>query len=141
MARGSRAARGSRPTLRRRLALCVRSLDPTLAKQTGYYRPMVQFLTAQGYTAGRDLHAAPYDWRMGPDGLGVRGGMYDKLQALVESSFKNNGLLPVHLVTHSLGGCGLPPPLPQPGRATPPPSRLLPARPRRPRPASQPGWA
>lgn len=82
----------------------VASLDPTLATETGYFKTMIEYFEGEGYTAGQDLHGAPYDWRMAPDGLGVAGGMYTKLQALVEKTYELNGLLPVHLVTHSLGG-------------------------------------
>jgi len=56
-----------------------------------------------GYTIGVNLHGAPYDWRLAPDGHAAPGQYYDKLKALIESSVTNNGRKAV-IVTHSLGG-------------------------------------
>ena len=79
----------------------ISSLDPSLAKETGYFRTMIASLTALGYEVGKDLHGASYDWRMAPDGHAV--GLYPKLEALLESTVARNGK-PAHVITHSLGG-------------------------------------
>ncbi len=42
-----------------------RSLIP-LAK---YYKPAVDFFVSKGYTRGKDLVGAPYDWRFAPGAL------------------------------------------------------------------------
>jgi len=60
-----------------------------------------------GYVVGRDLHGAPYDWRLAGDGharktaLGV-GGFYDDLKALIERAVSANGARAT-VVAHSLG--------------------------------------
>lgn len=82
----------------------ISSLDPNLAPETGYFRSMIKYLQRElGYTVGQDLHGAPYDWRLAPDGWSLNGEFYDKLTALLESTVARNQA-PAHVVTHSLGG-------------------------------------
>ena len=46
----------------------VENLDPTakLESKTAYFDLMVQRFVDLGYTRGKDIGAAPFDWRMGP---------------------------------------------------------------------------
>eukprot|EP00475_Leptophrys_vorax_P015994 TRINITY_DN2237_c0_g1_i2.p1 TRINITY_DN2237_c0_g1~~TRINITY_DN2237_c0_g1_i2.p1 ORF type:complete len:290 (-),score=64.27 TRINITY_DN2237_c0_g1_i2:49-918(-) len=63
---------------------------------------MIDLLTAKyGYQVGTSVRGAPYDWRMGPDGLGD---YYPKLQSLIEETYQLNGNERVLIVTHSMGG-------------------------------------
>ena len=80
----------------------VQYLDPSVTL-TGYWDKMIETLQKSGYTIGVNLHGAPYDWRLAPDGHAAPGQYYDKLKALIESSVTNNGRKAV-IVTHSLGG-------------------------------------
>jgi lysophospholipase-3 len=82
----------------------VAALDPVFPKESGYFLPLITFLEQLGYVAGADLHGAPYDWRLAPDGHSAPGQYYTKVQALVERTFARNGNRSVHFVTHSLGG-------------------------------------
>lgn len=47
---------------------CVENLDPTarIESKTAYFDLMVQRFVHLGYTRGKDIGAAPFDWRMGP---------------------------------------------------------------------------
>ena len=83
----------------------VAALDPAFPKESGYFLPLITFLEQElGYVAGADLHGAPYDWRLAPDGHSAPGQYYDKVKKLVEQTFSRNGNRSVHFVTHSLGG-------------------------------------
>ena len=82
-------------------------LDPSLhISGSAYYQPMIDFLVGLGvgYKVGTNLHGAPYDWRLGPDGHSAAGQYYDKLRSLVENTYSANGNTTVTIVTHSLGG-------------------------------------
>lgn len=81
----------------------VQYLDPSI-KASAYYADMIANLTAQGYVVGKDLHGAPYDWRLAPDGHAAPGAYYDKLRKLIETSVAANDNAGAHIVTHSLGG-------------------------------------
>jgi len=70
---------------------------------TSYYSSVIKSLEAVGYVAGKNLHGAPYDWRL-PAPFTVTNGWYGQLQNLIETTFGNNGKRKVHVVTHSMGG-------------------------------------
>lgn len=77
---------------------------------TGYYLPIIKVLKAGGYTAGKTLFGAPYDWRLPVDVLmastnllGTNNTYETDLRLLIEHAFNSTGRR-VHLVTHSLGG-------------------------------------
>ena len=82
-------------------------MDPGL-KIGSYFAPVVDAFVGSGWTVGKDLHAAPYDWRLASDGLsqplfGDTTSYYDKLQSLIESTVKRAGA-PAVVITHSMGG-------------------------------------
>lgn len=81
-------------------------LSPSLhIPGSAYYEPLIDYLVKLGgYKVGVNLHGAPYDWRLGPDGHSAPGQYYDKLQSLVERTFAANNQTAVTIVTHSLGG-------------------------------------
>jgi lysophospholipase-3 len=66
---------------------------------TAYYAPLIKDLEAVGYVVGKTLRGAPFDWRVArnPDNL------YQKLQALVEEMYTQNGGKRVHIIGHSMG--------------------------------------
>jgi len=74
-----------------------------VGKKIAEFKPMVDTLVKLGYTVGQDLHGAPYDWRLAPDGWAQPGNFYDRLRRLIEETVERNQA-PAHLVTHSLGG-------------------------------------
>lgn len=69
----------------------------------GYYDQVIATLEKVGYVAGQNLHGAPYDWRY-PATFAEKIGWMAQLQQLIETTYSNNGNLPVHIVTHSMGG-------------------------------------
>jgi lysophospholipase-3 len=87
-------------------------LDPGVTA-SGYFHDVVQVLrTRLNYTVNRTLRAAPYDWRLAPDGFSqVNAGAayqassyFDRLKLLVEETYALNGDAAVVLVSHSMGG-------------------------------------
>jgi len=61
---------------------------------------MIEMFEAQGYVIGKDLHGAPYDWRLAPQHNKI---YHDKLKTLIEDTVKRNGK-PAIVITHSYGG-------------------------------------
>lgn len=82
----------------------VQYLDPSLKSETAYFDKLIKLLEVTGYSGGKDLHGAGYDWRLGADGFAAEGGYYSKLSKLIETTFLNNENASVHIVSHSLGG-------------------------------------
>jgi len=79
-------------------------VDPDVPfSESSYLANMVAFFEARGYRRGRDLHGAPYDWRMAADGHLAPGKFFEKLQTLIEKTVATNGAK-ASIVTHSLGG-------------------------------------
>ena len=84
-------------------------LDPA-TKLVGYFESVIRELQAAGWSVGHNLVAAPYDWRLAPDGLEKKPGAlgappyFTRLRLLIEHMFKNSGGVPAHIVTHSMGG-------------------------------------
>lgn len=86
----------------------IAELDPGISA-TKYFKPMIEHLVGKGYVVGGNLHGAPYDWRMAPDGhagayQAYGGSYYLRLRALIESTFSSNNNTKVHILSHSLGG-------------------------------------
>jgi pimeloyl-ACP methyl ester carboxylesterase len=68
-----------------------------------YYASVIKSLEEIGYEAGKSIRGAPYDWRLPATYLNTIG-WYKNLTNLIEETYELNGNLPVHLVTHSMGG-------------------------------------
>jgi len=71
------------------------------------WQDIIKTFEARGYVVGKDLHGAPYDWRLAGDGHAVRtalgvGGFYENLKTLIEQTVDRNGE-PASIVAHSLG--------------------------------------
>lgn len=70
--------------------------------------PLVESLKRIGYTEGKNLFGAPYDFRYGlaakghPSKVGSK--FLDDLKQLIENASSSNGGKPVILLSHSLGG-------------------------------------
>ena len=79
------------------------SKSPLLRSITYIYGPLIKSLEEFGYTAGSNLSAAPYDWRLSPSKLQERDKYYSNLMDLVEKMYAGNGDKPVVLVAHSMG--------------------------------------
>jgi len=78
----------------------------------GYLNETERFFAEKGYTAGKDLHSAPYDWRYSLDGVvdntlevdsdEEKITFNERLKKLIEETSKRNGYK-VLLVGHSYG--------------------------------------
>ena len=67
-----------------------------------YFADVINAFIAENYTVGVNLRAAPYDWRLAPDGLN-RSGFFANLSQLVVDTYQKNGQTKVAIVAHSLG--------------------------------------
>ncbi|KAF8067395.1 hypothetical protein HT031_002443 [Scenedesmus sp. PABB004] len=68
-----------------------------------YYNPLWRALVrGQGYRLGVDLFAAPYDWRLGFDGL-EQVGAFDQMAARVEAAVRQNCGQRAVIISHSMG--------------------------------------
>jgi len=76
-------------------------LDDTFKDEAAYFHDMIAYLENGGYTQDLNLHAATYDWRLGPDGL-AQVGYFKSLQQQLEDTVVANGERAL-LVSHSLG--------------------------------------
>jgi lysophospholipase-3 len=78
-------------------------LDPDVElDQLSYFHTLIDLLVKElKYVTGTDLHGAPYDWRMAPDGLGS---YFEKLRKLIEKTWSANRNQEVILISHSMGG-------------------------------------
>jgi len=84
----------------------VEYIDPSwsawvLRDAGNYMNSLVDFLVSLGYEKGRDLRAAPYDFRYSPRGQTA---YFRRLKLLIEETSMSLGGAPVMLVTHSMGG-------------------------------------
>jgi len=70
---------------------------------TSVYLPIIEAMLAIGYEPGVTLFGAPYDWRLPVDYLFSMTSWDEDMEALIEQAFSVNNL-PVHIVTHSMGG-------------------------------------
>lgn len=67
------------------------------------FGPVINALTKVGYTDGKNLDAAPYDWRLPPSELERRDEYFTKTMEKVMELYNNNGGTKVVLLCHSLG--------------------------------------
>ncbi|EAX90498.1 Lecithin:cholesterol acyltransferase family protein [Trichomonas vaginalis G3] len=66
-----------------------------------YFNKYIKYLETKGYTVGKDLFGAPFDWRRG---LMLGDDHYKRMKDLVEKAYTLNSNQKVALVGHSLGG-------------------------------------
>ncbi|KAL6623130.1 hypothetical protein ACP70R_033009 [Stipagrostis hirtigluma subsp. patula] len=78
------------------------------ARKNNCMEGLVEALEGAGYTEGKNLFGAPYDFRYAPATPGLPQRVFSdflsSLTNLVESASRMNGNKPVILVTHSFGG-------------------------------------
>ncbi len=67
-----------------------------------YFADVIDAFLAENYTVGVNIRAAPYDWRLAPDGLNSSG-FFTNLSKLVVDTYEKNGQTKVAIVAHSLG--------------------------------------
>jgi pimeloyl-ACP methyl ester carboxylesterase len=68
------------------------------------YSDLTDYLVdSMGYTVGKDLFGAPYDWRLHLSGL-KHSGQMDQLMAKIESAVNSNCGKKAILIGHSMGG-------------------------------------
>lgn len=76
----------------------------TLTNHVSYvFGPVIDALREAGYVEGKDLQAAPYDWRLPPTQLEQRDEYFTRTMQLVKKLYVNNDKTPVVLLCHSLG--------------------------------------
>lgn len=80
-------------------------LDPGVSYWTSlgnYFATMRdKFVNTYGYVEGKDLFAAPYDWRLTPN---LKNNFFcDRLKTLITKAVSENNGLPAMLVCHSMG--------------------------------------
>lgn len=80
----------------------VRHLDLRSPSLTGYFEPIIARYESLGYTADKNLLAAPYDFRVAPQQL--MDTYYVQLKQLIEQAqTRSSTMQPVTLVCHSMG--------------------------------------
>ncbi|CAA0843357.1 Protein PHLOEM PROTEIN 2-LIKE A10 [Striga hermonthica] len=83
-------------------------LDPNLKRITSYMEPLVRSLEQIGYSSGKNLFGAPYDFRYAPAAVGhpsrVASRFLSDLKSLIETASASNAGRPVILLSHSMGG-------------------------------------
>lgn len=67
------------------------------------FGPVLKLLKAEGFEEGKDLGAAPYDWRIPPNELERRDKYFTNTMKLVEQLYKKSGNRKVVLLCHSMG--------------------------------------
>lgn len=77
----------------------VSFIDYGKTSSAPYYSVLYDTLEKAGYTADKNIRVAGYDARLTPD----MGGFLARTKALIESTYRDNGDLPVQLVGHSNG--------------------------------------
>lgn len=80
----------------------IAALDPSLPSVSGTYEKLISGLKDAGYSKGKDIFGAPYDFRLAADGL-EQVGFFGALTSLVESAVAKNGGQPAVIVAHSMG--------------------------------------
>lgn len=68
------------------------------------FAALLDFLKLEGYEVGKNLFAAPYDWRIAPAGLDQ---FWPLVHDLVEKAYKENGNQRVTMFGYSCGGHSL----------------------------------
>ena len=74
------------------------SADGEPIEKTAYMASLVANLEGAGYVVGKNLAAAPYDWRQ----TGNPSGWNARFQALVEKMYADNENTAVYVVCHSM---------------------------------------
>jgi Lecithin:cholesterol acyltransferase len=67
------------------------------------FGPIISALKKVGYEEGKNLDAAPYDWRLAPSTLEERDQYFSKTLDKIDMLYRNNKKTPVVLLCHSLG--------------------------------------
>ena len=67
------------------------------------FGPILKLLKAEGYIEGKDLGAAPYDWRIPPSELQRRDNYFTNTMKLIEQLYKKSNNSPVVMLCHSMG--------------------------------------
>jgi hypothetical protein len=67
------------------------------------FGPVIQALQQAGYEPGKDLDAAPYDWRLPPSALETRDRYYTRTIRKIEEMYAENDDTPLVLICHSMG--------------------------------------
>jgi len=80
----------------------VSYLDPSKWKWSlsKYFNNIVDMAVSMGYTKGKDIRGAPFDWRKSPNELQE---YYEKLTSLIEETYYSNGNKKVIIIGHSMG--------------------------------------
>jgi len=84
----------------------VEYLDPSwsawvLADAGNYMKTFVDFFVENGYTRGKDIRAAPYDFRFAPHSQEK---YFIALKSLIEATSRENQNKAVTIISHSMGG-------------------------------------
>ncbi|CAD6196330.1 unnamed protein product [Caenorhabditis auriculariae] len=75
-------------------------LDPSKASSGRYFFDLVDMMSSWGYTRGKNVVGAPYDWRKSPNELSD---YFVTLKKLIEDTYRYNDNQKVVLVAHSMG--------------------------------------
>jgi len=78
----------------------VEWLDPSQRSPGRYFQPIVDALASWGYTRGKNVVGAPFDWRRSPPELTP---YYTMLRTLITVLYKYNGNQKVVILGHSMG--------------------------------------
>ncbi|KAK0425815.1 hypothetical protein QR680_009403 [Steinernema hermaphroditum] len=78
----------------------VEWLDKSKAHQGQYFAKIADALAQWGYTRGKDLIGAPFDWRRAPHELH---GFFAMLRSTIETAYFYNGNREVVVLAHSMG--------------------------------------
>lgn len=93
-------ARGSPPwRVHEQDGVQVRVADYGMTESAPFYESLYQFLELAGYQRNVSIRVAGYDFRLTPD----LGGFMEQTIDLIETTYRENGNTPVHLVGHSNG--------------------------------------
>jgi len=72
---------------------------------TTYYSAMIDSFEKVGYTKGKNLFGAPYDWRLPSSAHALDLQAFNnRFLQLIETAYAANANTKVHVVTHSMGG-------------------------------------
>lgn len=77
-------------------------LEPNMPLVSGYFATLIKALKETGYTVGKNLFGAPYDWRLSTPHTISTLNITSNLKALVELAYGLNNRK-VHLLGHSMG--------------------------------------
>jgi lysophospholipase-3 len=78
----------------------VEWLDPSQRSPGRYFQPIVDALASWGYTRGKNIVGAPFDWRRSPPELTS---YYTMLRTLITVVYKYNHNQKVVILGHSMG--------------------------------------